>query len=278
MADEPISQLTQISPPPFVTAFTSPTTGAMLEILDTTNTSMASSGTNSKIAPGDLLKGYLAAGTNVTLTETSGIVTIAASGGGMSNPMTTAGDMIDGGAAGAAQRLAIGTAGQVLTVNAGATAPAWANPVTQSTVSANANSLTPIALTKSAIPVNTGFSITLPSAGTYLIGGYARAQIIGSSSIAGDEIYAVLELYDSTTSAVIPNSLALILVGTLQVASVSVNFQQSCPLGPVIYTASGAHVIQLWAYYETTGSAAATTATLNSDSAGLCVLTATRVA
>jgi len=81
MADEPISQLTQIAAPPFATACTNPSSGAMLEILDTTNTSMASSGTNSKIAPGDLLKGYLAAGSNVTLTETSGIVTVAASGG-----------------------------------------------------------------------------------------------------------------------------------------------------------------------------------------------------
>ena len=48
--------------------------------------------------------------------------------------MTTAGDMIDGGTAGAPQRLAIGTSGQVLTVQSGA--PAWAaatgftNPMT----------------------------------------------------------------------------------------------------------------------------------------------------
>lgn len=39
------------------------------------------------------------------------------------NPMTTAGDLIAGGAAGAAQRLAAGTAGQVLTMVSGA--PAW---------------------------------------------------------------------------------------------------------------------------------------------------------
>jgi hypothetical protein len=44
----------------------------------------------------------------------------------MNNPMTTAGDAIYGGASGAPTRLAIGTAGQVLTVNAGATAPEWA--------------------------------------------------------------------------------------------------------------------------------------------------------
>lgn len=46
-----------------------------------------------------------------------------AGAGGMSNPMTTAGDLIDGGSAGTPQRLAIGTSGQYLVVSAGA--PAW---------------------------------------------------------------------------------------------------------------------------------------------------------
>ena len=41
------------------------------------------------------------------------------------NPMTTAGDIIVGGASGTPTRLAKGTAGQVLTMNAGATAPVW---------------------------------------------------------------------------------------------------------------------------------------------------------
>jgi len=51
---------------------------------------------------------------------------VAVSGGalGMSNPMTTAGDIIVGGAAGAPTRLAIGTSGFVLTVSGGT--PAWA--------------------------------------------------------------------------------------------------------------------------------------------------------
>jgi trimeric autotransporter adhesin len=55
--------------------------------------------------------------------------------GGFVNPMTTPGDLIDGGTGGVAQRLGIGTAGQVLTVSAG-TAPSWAaaggftNPMT----------------------------------------------------------------------------------------------------------------------------------------------------
>ncbi|MCY1544408.1 hypothetical protein D9M68_802910 [compost metagenome] len=46
--------------------------------------------------------------------------------GKLSNPMTTAGDMIVGGASGAPARVAAGTAGQVLTMVAGS--PAWAAP------------------------------------------------------------------------------------------------------------------------------------------------------
>ncbi len=47
--------------------------------------------------------------------------TAAISAGGMTNPMTTAGDLIYGGTSGAPKRLGIGTAGQVLKVNSGAT-------------------------------------------------------------------------------------------------------------------------------------------------------------
>lgn len=45
---------------------------------------------------------------------------------GLSNPMTTAGDIIYGGASGVPTRLPVGTANQVLRTNAGATAPEWA--------------------------------------------------------------------------------------------------------------------------------------------------------
>ncbi|MCC6619458.1 MAG: hypothetical protein IT341_10530 [Chloroflexi bacterium] len=44
----------------------------------------------------------------------------------MKNPMTAAGDIIQGGASGAPSRLAIGTAGQILKVNSGATALEYA--------------------------------------------------------------------------------------------------------------------------------------------------------
>jgi hypothetical protein len=46
--------------------------------------------------------------------------------GGFTNPMTTAGDLIDGGAGGTPQRLAVGSSGQVLTVSGGT--PAWQTP------------------------------------------------------------------------------------------------------------------------------------------------------
>lgn len=55
-----------------------------------------------------------------------GKIVQSSGGGGMTNPMTTLGDIITGGTAGAPQRLGIGTAGQVLTVTSGA--PAWAAP------------------------------------------------------------------------------------------------------------------------------------------------------
>jgi len=46
------------------------------------------------------------------------------------SPLTTAGDTLYGGTSGAGTSLPIGTAGQVLTVNAGATAPQWSTPTT----------------------------------------------------------------------------------------------------------------------------------------------------
>ena len=46
------------------------------------------------------------------------------------SPMTAAGDIVYGGASGTGTRLPKGTAGQVLTMNSGATAPQWSTPTT----------------------------------------------------------------------------------------------------------------------------------------------------
>ena len=63
------------------------------------------------------------------------------SASGMTNPMSTQGDIIYGGASGTPTRLAKGTAGQVLTMNSGATTPEWANPKGQNTANYNLESL-----------------------------------------------------------------------------------------------------------------------------------------
>jgi hypothetical protein len=62
------------------------------------------------------------AGTGISGGGTSGAVTITNS---MATTITTAGDVIYGTGSGTFTRLGIGTAGQVLTVNGGATAPSW---------------------------------------------------------------------------------------------------------------------------------------------------------
>jgi hypothetical protein len=52
----------------------------------------------------------------------------AADSAGMTNPMTTTGDTIYSSSGSTPARLGIGTAGQILQVNSGATAPEWASP------------------------------------------------------------------------------------------------------------------------------------------------------
>ena len=145
MADEPISALTLL---------TSYSTADEIEILDVSDTTFASTGTNKRIpfstlltmagvgtvagggtgltsaGSADQLLGMqhvgggleyktLTAGANITSTPAAGSITIASTGGGggggMSNPMTTAGDTIHGGASGTPVRLAIGSVGQVYT-------------------------------------------------------------------------------------------------------------------------------------------------------------------
>lgn len=63
-------------------------------------------------------------GTLERFAGSAGWTAVSGGGGGMTNPMTTLGDIIIGGASGTPTRLGIGTSGQVLTVVAGS--PAWA--------------------------------------------------------------------------------------------------------------------------------------------------------
>jgi hypothetical protein len=90
------------------------------------------------------------AGTGISGGGTSGAVTITNS---MATAITTAGDLIKGTGSGTFDRLGIGTAGQVLTVNSGATAPEWAAPASGGGMTLiSTTTLTGASITLSSIP------------------------------------------------------------------------------------------------------------------------------
>ena len=68
----------------------------------------------------------------------------------MDNPMTAQGDIIFGGASGTPTRLPKGVAGQVLTMNAGATAPEWSSVA--SSANTSLSNLSTVAINTSLIP------------------------------------------------------------------------------------------------------------------------------
>ena len=89
----------------------------------------------------------------------------------LANPMTTTGDTIYGASGGAPARLGIGAAGQVLTVNPGATAPMWGPP---------------------------GIVTNVPVWLTYLGNGADGAQIC-STTLAGDYYYTTFTVNSGAT-------------------------------------------------------------------------------
>jgi hypothetical protein len=78
----------------------------------------------------------------------------SADAAGMTNPMTTTGDVIYSSPGSTPVRLGIGTANQVLTVNSGATAPQWATPTAggMTLINAGGTTLTGASITISSIP------------------------------------------------------------------------------------------------------------------------------
>jgi len=106
--------------------------------------------------------------TTGTASNVTGIVALINGGTGVAaasanaafnalSPMTTIGDIIFGGVAGAGTRLGIGSAGQVLTVSGGN--PVWAAPATNGTVTSVALSL-PSFITVTGSPVTTSGTLT----------------------------------------------------------------------------------------------------------------------
>jgi len=93
------------------------------------------------------------------------VVEVAAAGAGMSNPLTTNGDLIYG-VGSTPTRLPIGTAGQVLTVNAGATAPEWTTVTGTGSVTSVAQSFTGGLISVAGSPITTSGTLALTVAGT----------------------------------------------------------------------------------------------------------------
>jgi hypothetical protein len=126
-------------------------------------------------------------------------------GGGMANPMTTAGDLIRGGTAGAPERVAVGTTGQVLTVAAGV--PGWAAPTQR-------------------IPLLAGVVTTVLVADT--VAGYGYVDPTGLTTLTLEAIGLVvsgvtgtLDLYDLTDAAVAATLSWTEVVATRKTVSVS---------------------------------------------------------
>lgn len=133
----------------------------------------------------------------------------------MTNPMTTGGDLIYGGASGTPTRLANGLNGQVLTSSGGTSAPTWATPATGSvtTVSvvtangvsgsvANATTTPAITLTLGAITPTSVNSVVISGSSTPTLAVTGTTAVSGTNT--GDQLtfYAfAVSGQDTVTSA-----------------------------------------------------------------------------
>ena len=125
-------------------------------------------------------------------------------GGGLTNPMTTLGDIIRGGASGVPQRLAVGADGQVLTVVSGE--PEWADPAgggfTGGTLTSALNEA-PAVTIASASTVNIGAAAanTINITGTTTITAF---DTIANGAVRLLEFAGALTLTHNATSLILP--------------------------------------------------------------------------
>lgn len=106
------------------------------------------------------------------------------SGGGMTNPMTTAGDLIIGGTSGTPARLAAGTSGYVLTGQGTATAPIWSAPAIDlsSYGSSHDGHYTRFSYSSSGIDEHTVACLHFDDSVTDAAGHWGTASVTGSSN------------------------------------------------------------------------------------------------
>jgi hypothetical protein len=250
MADYPVSGLSTL---------TTYSTADLAEIIDVSDTTYAPSGTNKKIAFQNLL--------NMAPFVASGSSHI---GGAVPDPGATLGTIRflreDATWTVIAPSVAIGN---VLTDNGSGVNPTFQNPVTQSSL-VSVMAASSYSLTSSI--ANVGVSVTLPTAGTYLLMASVRcaANISGSS---GQAVSIIGKLYDQTAAALITNSEALFVTCFISGTQI---VQTSTVAMPVVkYTVTGSAIIQLQAYASST--ATTNNSTIQSDGNGRTVLAAIRI-
>ena len=206
-----------------------------------------------------------AVGTYLGWQETTVTVPVGVYAGGTGLSSVSANAVVLGNGTGAFQVANVGTAGNVLTDNGSGSIPTFQTPVTA--IYRTATLVSNYTCTSTMSPV--GVSISLPSAGYYLILGSALslATVTGS---AGQGVQVNVQTYDSTNSVVIATNIA---ISTLQAAGTSIPFYCTTSLGPFIYQILGPTTIILRSNYSTSASSA--TAQLNQPSV---FLTAVRIA
>ena len=157
---------------------------------------------------------------------------------GFTNPMTTTADLIYSSSGSTPARLGIGTAGQVLQVNSGATAPEWATPAASAPVSASQYVGTSQTTTSTSFTdLSTVQSVTLTTGTKALVilksAGYR-------SSPAASSLYMVSYAVSGATTISASNPQAgifpLLPASSEQVANTSVHFVDSLNAGSNTFT------------------------------------------
>jgi hypothetical protein len=106
---------------------------------------------------------------------------------------------------------------------------------------------------------DSGLSVALPAAGTYLVTAEVRGQLKGN---AGTAWWLSAEFYNSTDGAAVTNSERLIVL----TATTAVLFQMTCPLSALVTVAAG-KTIKLYVCRDGTGGASWTTSNIQGAAA-----------